>query len=66
MADPTETYAHDDTPHPKTCYEMSRLADVLANDLMEAQAASVIRVVGPSVGTKTQAVSSSMQYHRAR
>jgi hypothetical protein len=35
MADPTETYAHDDTPHPKTCYEMSRLANVLANDLME-------------------------------
>jgi hypothetical protein len=35
MADPTETYAHDDTPHPKTCHEMSRLANVSANDLME-------------------------------
>jgi hypothetical protein len=35
MADPTETYAHDDTPHPKTCYEMSRLANVSANDLTE-------------------------------
>ena len=35
MADPTETYAHDDTPHPNTCHEMSRLANVLANDLME-------------------------------
>ena len=35
MADPTETYAHDDTPHPKTCHEMSRLANVSANGLME-------------------------------
>jgi hypothetical protein len=31
-ADPTETYAHDDTPHPKTCYETSRLAHVSADD----------------------------------
>jgi hypothetical protein len=35
MADPTETYAHDDTPHPKTCHEMSRLANVSANDPRE-------------------------------
>ena len=35
MADPTETYAHEDTPHPKTCYEMSRLANVSANDPRE-------------------------------
>jgi hypothetical protein len=30
-ADPTETYAQDDTPPPRTCYETSRLAQVSAN-----------------------------------
>src|SRR5918995_1364936 len=34
-ADPTESYAQDDTHLLRACYEMSRFAHVLANDPME-------------------------------